>query len=45
MTVDGIVYGQRGLFVFHSADGSRRFTLSKLYAMPNPDAEYYLSEF
>jgi hypothetical protein len=45
MTVDGIVYGQRGLFVFHSADGGRRFTLSKLYAMPNPDAEYYLSEF
>jgi hypothetical protein len=44
MSVNGVVYGQEGLFAFHSYDGSRKFVISKLERMPNPDQEYYLSE-
>lgn len=43
MTVAGINYAQRGLFVFHSANGQRVFMLSRLSGMPNPDAEYYIT--
>ena len=44
MTVAGTAYAQRGIFVFHSADGTRKFAISTLDEMPNPDAKYYLSE-
>lgn len=44
ITVAGKAYSQRGLFVFHSADGTRKFTVSRLYGIPNPNAEFYLSE-
>ncbi len=44
MTVNGIAYGQLGLFVFHSADSSRKFTISRLFNMEDPHPEYYLSE-
>ncbi len=44
MEVNGILYGQVGLFVFHSADGSRKFTISKLFDLDNPNTEYFLSE-
>lgn len=43
ITVDGTVYGQHALFVFYKSDGSRKFLLSRLDAMSNPDTEYYLS--
>ncbi|MEJ2467206.1 MAG: hypothetical protein P8045_16205, partial [Candidatus Thiodiazotropha sp.] len=43
MTVNGQTYGQFPMFVFHSADGTNRYLLSKLDAMSNPDAEYYWS--
>jgi hypothetical protein len=42
-TVGGNTYPQRGLFVFHSADGSRRYVVSRLFGMPNPYAEFYIS--
>jgi hypothetical protein len=41
--VNGATYAQRGLFVFHDASGTSKYLISKLDAMPNPDAEYYLS--
>lgn len=41
MEVAGSTYRQRGLFAFHSADGQNEYLLSKLDAMPNPNAEYY----
>lgn len=31
------------LFVFHDAVGTNKYLLSRLFGMPNPDAEYYLS--
>ncbi len=43
VNVQGKDYGQRGLFVFHTADGSRRIMLSRLHGMPNPAAEFYLT--
>ena len=43
IVVDDRSYPQRGLFVFHDAAGSRKILLSKLDALENPDAEYYLS--
>jgi hypothetical protein len=43
VTVSGIDYGQRGLFVFYSASGAQKYLVSKLAGSPNPDAEYYLS--
>jgi hypothetical protein len=42
--IDGFPYGQRGLFVFHSSDGSRKFMLHKLYGTPSPQTEFYVSE-
>lgn len=41
---DGVDYGQTGLFVFHSADGTRRFLLSKLLDIENAEPTHYLSE-
>lgn len=41
--VAGAVYGQRGLFVFHSSDGAHRYLISQLIGMPNPATEYYLT--
>jgi hypothetical protein len=35
-------YAQRGLFVFHSADGSRRYLLSRLFGVPDPQTEYFI---
>lgn len=43
MTVAGSDYPQRGLFVFHRADGNRKFLITRLDGMPNPQAEYHLS--
>ncbi len=43
VSVNGVSYAQYGLFVFHDAIGSNKYLISKLAAMPNPDAEYYLS--
>jgi hypothetical protein len=43
LTVDGQVYSQRGLFVFYKSDGSSKFLLSRLDAISDPVAEYYLS--
>jgi chitinase len=44
MTVNTQSYRQFPMFVFHSADGTKRYLISKLDAMPNPDAEYYWTE-
>jgi hypothetical protein len=41
----GQSYPQRGLFVFHSADGTQRFLISMLYGEPNPATQYYISTF
>ena len=43
VTVAGTAYGQRGLFVFHTADGAGRIMLSRLHGMSNPAAEFYLT--
>lgn len=43
LTVGGTAYAQRGLFVFHDAVGTNKYLLSRLFGMPNPDAEYCLS--
>jgi hypothetical protein len=39
----GNMYSQRGLFVFHSADGQHRYMISSLFAFPGPDQPYYLT--
>lgn len=44
LLINGRNYGQRGLFVFHSSDGTKRFLISRLDAMPNPDFEYQIGE-
>lgn len=41
--VNGTVHSQHGLFVFYKSDGASKFLLTRLDAMSNPDAEYYLS--
>lgn len=43
VTVNDIGYAQQGLFVFHDVATNKKYLISKLEAMPNPDAEYYLS--
>lgn len=43
VTVNDIGYAQRGLFVFHGPLDNKKYMLSWLEGMPNPDAEYYLS--
>jgi len=45
ITLAGQAYSQRGRFVFHSADGTRRFLISMLYGEPNPATQYYISTF
>jgi hypothetical protein len=42
-TVSGTTYAQWGMFAFHSADGSKRYVVSRLYGMLNPQAEFYIS--
>lgn len=42
-TVSGTTYAQWGMFAFHSADGSQRYVVSRLYGMLNPQAEFYIS--
>ena len=41
----GQAYAQRGLFVFYSADGTRRFLISMLPGEADPAAQYYVSAF
>jgi hypothetical protein len=42
--VDDSAYAQRGLFVFHSANGAHRYMISRLSALPGLPAEtHYLS--
>ena len=43
VTVNDTAYAQRGMFIFHNADGTQKYMISRLEGMPNPDAEYYLS--
>ena len=45
VTIDGFPYGQRGLFIFHSSDGARKFLVHKVYGAPDPDNEFFVSEF
>ncbi len=42
LEIAGRNYAQRGVFVFHSSDGTKRFLISRLEAMPNPDFEYQI---
>ena len=42
IAVDGMFYQQQGLLVFYRSDGSK-YLLSRLDAISNPVAEYYLS--
>jgi len=41
--LDGSTYSQRGLFVFHSADGSHRYLISRLWQFAGNDQPYYLT--
>lgn len=43
ISVAGTNYAQHGLFIFHSSDGTHQYLISRLFSMPNPDAEYYLT--
>ncbi len=43
LTVGAKTYRQRGLFVFHSADGAQRYVVSRLRGMPYPYAEFYVN--
>ena len=43
VAVTGKNYAQRGVAVFHGANGQGLFLISRLAAMPDPGAEYYLS--
>ena len=45
ITLAGQAYAQRGLFVFYSADGTRRFLISMLPGEADPAAQYYISAF
>ena len=45
VTIDGYPYGQRGLFIFHTRDGARRFLMHRIYGAPDPDNEFFVSEF
>lgn len=44
ISVNGTLHAQRGLFVFYKSDGTRRYLITRLDAMSDRDAEYYLSE-
>jgi hypothetical protein len=39
----GSTYSQRGLFVFHSADGLHRYMISRLFGFSGDDQPYYLT--
>ncbi len=41
--VGGNTYSQRGLFVFHSADGLQRYMISRLFAFDGDVQPYYLT--
>lgn len=43
INVAGTDYEQRGLFVFHDVLSNRKYLLSRLEGIADPDAEYYLS--
>lgn len=43
VTVAAQDYVQRGLFVFHGAEGGKRYVISRLVSMPDPAYEYYVS--
>jgi hypothetical protein len=43
VSVDGTLHAQRGQFVFYKSDGTLRFLLSRLDAMPTPEGQYFLS--
>ncbi len=43
VTVDANTYSQRGLFVFHSADGLHRYLISRLSQLPGENQPYYLT--
>lgn len=43
IAVDSSSYSQRGLFVFHSADGSHRYLISRLFQYPGNAGPYYLT--
>ncbi len=43
ISVAGRTYAQRGLFVFHSADGAHRYMISRLAEISDRTAEYYLT--
>jgi hypothetical protein len=43
IAVDSSSYSQRGLFVFHSADGAHRYLISRLFQYPGDEAPYYLT--
>ncbi|WP_251969722.1 hypothetical protein [Sphaerotilus microaerophilus] len=42
VSVGGVGYAQEGRFVFHSADGSVKWLISRLVGMPDPASEYQL---
>lgn len=41
--VAGVLYPQRGMFVFHSGDGLRRYLVSRLSGVPDPNSQYYVT--
>lgn len=41
--VAGSFHPQRGLFVFHAANGVQKYLLSRISGVPDPAAEYYLT--
>lgn len=43
LRIAGNLYQQHGKFVFHSSTDNRIIVISKLAAMPNPNAEYYIN--
>jgi hypothetical protein len=43
LELDGSTYSQRGIFVFHSADGLHRYVISGLWQFSGNDQPYYLT--
>jgi hypothetical protein len=43
IAVGSSTYAQRGLFVFHSADGFHRYMISRLFGLAGNDQPYYLT--
>jgi hypothetical protein len=42
--VNGKAYSQRGMFVFHSANGLHRYLVSRLYGLPNGGQQFYITQ-